>query len=480
MKDWRLKNHDWILTAVTFMLTFIGLVVIYSATFNAQTEIEGVGTVNRQLVFVMVGFIIYFLVSRIDPTFYKYIPIQAIIIGMTVGLLFYVWHFGDPVRNTNRWIEWGFVRIQPSEYAKIALILLNSAIIADVLTFQDKEEVNWSTRRGTFGGMKKMVFSAKHFTVLHPTLYRYGMGILLTALCIGLILVEPALGNASITTLICASLYIFGFPKQKYMLGLGAIGLLSANLLARVITFQPLYNLLGVSLVLEGFDVGLFFVSIIICLLLIIFLKLKILPVMLAVFVGIGLVLGASFAWNNVVKDYQKQRVEVFLNPEKDPQGAAWQLRQSRIAIGSGRLFGKGFLHGSQSKLRYLPEAYTDFIFAAFCEEFGLVGASFLLFLFGLLFTRIIRAARNASSYFKTLICVGVVVMLFVHVVINTGMNMGIMPITGIPLPLISYGGSSIMVTMIALGLVQAVNTYKDVTDMKGDMPLMSRTPWRE
>jgi rod shape determining protein RodA len=475
MRVLRLRNHDWFMTITIFLLMLIGLVVIYSATFNAQSALEGAGIVNRQLVFVILGFFVYLLVSNIDTAFYKYFPIQVLIFMVISGLLLYVWLFGDPVRNTNRWIEWGFVRIQPSEYAKVALILLNGGILSELLIRKAKEDINWGEiwKKKKFKDKISNLF--KNFTSFYPTLYIYGIAFLICAVCIILVLVEPALGNASILTLICISLFVIAYPRQEKLLGLIVIFLLMVNLAGQFVNFSFFYNLVGFSLVVQGYDLAVILVSMILILLLMYFLRLKILSVFLAIILGVATVFSISYVWNNVLKDYQRKRVEVFFNPEADPQGAGWQLRQAKIAIGSGRLFGKGFLQGSQSKLRYLPEAYSDFIFAAFCEEFGLVGATFVLGLYVFLILRVVATAKSAHTTYESLICVGVAVMLIVHVFVNTGMNMGLLPITGIPLPLISYGGSSVMVTMIALGLVQAVNKHKDIVDTQESLMITSQ-----
>ncbi|MFC1780144.1 FtsW/RodA/SpoVE family cell cycle protein [Patescibacteria group bacterium] len=461
------KNHDWFLTLAIFMLVLVGLVVIYSSTFTAQTPVEGLGTINRQFVFVILGFFIYFLISRIDPTYYKYIPVQILTFAVITGLLLYVWLFGDPVRSTNRWIEWGFIRIQPSEYAKIVLILLNSGILANVLVGKVKEEVNWGKVSTAKNWKERISKSFKNIRLSYPVIFIYGLAIAVNTLCIVLILVEPALGNAAITALISISLFLISFRKQKYVLGLALIIILAINSAGNFFNFSFLYEILGFSLILENFDLAVIFLTIIGILLITYTMRLKMIPVILTFIIGASAVFTISYTWENVLKPYQRQRVEAFFNPEEDPQGAGWQLRQAKIAIGSGRVFGKGFLQGSQSKLRYLPEAYSDFIFAAFCEEFGLVGATFVLGVYIFLLIRIVKTARSAQNNYEALICFGVAMMILVHVFINTGMNMGILPITGIPLPLISYGGSSVMVTMIALGLVQAVNMHKDTVGMQ-------------
>lgn len=171
--------------------------------------------------------------------------------------------------------------------------------------------------------------------------------------------------------------------------------------------------------------------------------------------VGSGIAL-LPFAWS-LLKEYQKSRLLVFLDPWSDPLGAGYNVIQSRIAIGSGGLFGKGFMQGMQSKLRFLPEPHTDFIFSVFSEEFGFLGAIFVLLLFGFLFWRLIDVGIRTKDARAKILVAGIVAWIWFQVVESIGMSMGLLPITGLPLPLMSYGGSSLLALSIALALVQSV-----------------------
>ncbi len=162
------------------------------------------------------------------------------------------------------------------------------------------------------------------------------------------------------------------------------------------------------------------------------------------------------------LKPYQKARILTFLNPEKDPLGAGYQIIQSKIAIGSGGLFGKGFLNGSQSYLDYLPEKHTDFIFTLFSEEFGFFGSIFILSLYALIVSRIIKIGNITRSNFGKLYCYSFATAFFIYVVVNMGMVLGLLPIVGSPLPILSYGGSSMMAIMLGLGIVMSCKIYKD------------------
>ena len=172
--------------------------------------------------------------------------------------------------------------------------------------------------------------------------------------------------------------------------------------------------------------------------------------------------ISAASGWF-LVKDYQKERILNFIDPSRNPRGSGYNAIQSMIAVGSGQLFGKGLGHGSQSQLNFLPEKHTDFIFAVISEELGFLGAAVIFILYGFLFYRMKETARMARDNLGYLITIGIILMIFLQVFINIGMNVGIMPVAGVPLPLLSYGGSSLVVTLVALGIVQ--NIYSKRTE---------------
>ncbi|HJZ86244.1 MAG TPA: rod shape-determining protein RodA [Polyangia bacterium] len=180
----------------------------------------------------------------------------------------------------------------------------------------------------------------------------------------------------------------------------------------------------------------------------------------LAVVAGASLV-GSPILWFFGLKDYQKQRLLSFLDPNRDPAGAGWHARQSIFAIGSGRLFGKGYLHGTQNQLNFLPEHWTDFPFAVWAEEWGFFGCTVLLLLYLFLVLWLVNLARQARDRFGAVACVGVAALLFWQVVVNVGMVTGILPVVGVTLPLFSYGGSSMLTVMAALGLAMNVSVRR-------------------
>jgi len=164
----------------------------------------------------------------------------------------------------------------------------------------------------------------------------------------------------------------------------------------------------------------------------------------------------------SLLKPYQKKRILTFLNPDSDPLGAGYQIIQSKIAIGSGGLFGKGFLKGSQAYLNFLPEKHTDFIFTLYSEEFGFIGSSFMIFLYFLITFRITMIGNITRSIFGKLYCYGFATAFFIYVVVNMSMVLGLLPIVGAPLPILSYGGSSMLAMMFGLGIVMSCNVYRN------------------
>ena len=175
-------------------------------------------------------------------------------------------------------------------------------------------------------------------------------------------------------------------------------------------------------------------------------------------FTGLGIVIVIiPILWSHM-KDYQKKRVITFLNPEKDPFGAGYHVIQSKIAIGSGGLTGKGFLHGTQSHLNFLPERHTDFIFSLINEEFGFIGGAFIIFLFGILIYRVLFISNTLKEPTAKILCVAVASFIFFQFFVNAAMVLGLMPVVGIPMPFISYGGSSLLTIMSMLGMVNSAS----------------------
>ncbi|MDB4940355.1 MAG: rod shape-determining protein rodA [Candidatus Doudnabacteria bacterium] len=175
------------------------------------------------------------------------------------------------------------------------------------------------------------------------------------------------------------------------------------------------------------------------------------------IYLFIALALFSGVAWKTLLHDYQKNRIEIFLNPDRDPKGKGYNVRQATIAIGSGGVFGRGLGKGLQSQLRFLPERQTDFIFASASEELGFLGSMVIITLYFILLFRLLIIYRQCRDDLSRFLIIGIFFMMLSQVVINVGMNMGIMPVTGIPLPMLSYGGSSLLTVAISMGIAEAV-----------------------
>ncbi|MFH1187625.1 MAG: rod shape-determining protein RodA [bacterium] len=184
-------------------------------------------------------------------------------------------------------------------------------------------------------------------------------------------------------------------------------------------------------------------------------------------FVAAGAILIGVLSWSFFLKPYQKDRVAVFLDPQSDPQGSGYHVTQSIIAIGSGQLFGKGLGFGSQSHLKFLPESHTDFIFAVIAEEMGFFSVVFFFALFAFLYYRLIKISKDSVDDFGSLLCVGIVISLFCQMFINLAMNMGILPVTGLPLPFVSFGGSSLIMSFVMIGVAQNVHVKSKLAGIK-------------
>ncbi len=416
-------KKDWLLFADIILIIAIGLATLYSTVIGTENMLSGGGVVNRQLIFILIGLVIYFVVVNFDYAFLSNIQSIVAICGVVILLLLVVLILGPEINGAKRWLLFGNFQLQPSEFAKLALIIST----AWLLSLKNK-----------FNIWKLAALS------LIP----------LAVMCL-LIFIEPD-AKTTIVMLILWSFVVFTIlPNQlRNLLFLGQV-VLSAIAAAMLPALSSTFIVLSV-IAFVMFVVSLFIE--------------KKFRLMLLLPLAIGIVGGLTvkFSWGiakNVLQDYQVARIEAFLNPDENTQGSGFQVEQSKVAIGSGMIFGKGFGHGTQSKLNFLPEHQTDFVFAAFAEEFGVMGSLVLISLYAFAIFRIIRISTLAHDTFGSLLCVGIGVKLLFEVFINIGVNLGIMPATGIPLPLMSSGGSMFLATMMALGLVQSVYRHREMID---------------
>lgn len=356
----KLAHLNWGLIILVCVIAGIGFTALYSA---AGGNFEPWAL--KQIIRFGVGFVMMLIIALIDIRFWYRIAYPAFAIGMV--LLVIVEFMGQIGMGAQRWINLGFIQIQPSEIMKIALVMAMARYFHAAST-ED---------------MKRIGF------LIIPAI--------LMALPIGLVLLQPNLGTATILAVDGVTMmFIAGAPLWIYILG--AVSL--AGLIPAV--------------------------------------------------------------WMFYMHDYQKQRVLTFLDPESDPLGAGYHITQSKIALGSGGIEGRGFLQGTQSKLNFLPEKETDFIFTLWAEEWGLLGGVILLLLFGLVFLYCGWIAFRCRHAFGRYLVFGLMVNFSLYVFINVAMVMGLIPVVGIPLPLVSYGGTAMLACLAGFGLILSASVHKD------------------
>lgn len=356
----KLGNLNWGLVLLITVIATIGFAALYSAA-NGSFEPWAL----KQIIHFMVGFVMMLVIAMIDIRFWYRIAYPTFLIGFV--LLVIVEFMGQIGMGAQRWINLGFIQIQPSELMKIALIMAMARYF----------------HAATNEDMKRLSF------LIVPAL--------MMVLPIGLVLLQPNLGTATILAVDGVTMmFIAGAPLWIYILG------------------------------------------------------------------GASLVALIPAVWMFYMHDYQKQRVLTFLNPESDPLGAGYHITQSKIALGSGGVDGRGFLQGTQSKLNFLPEKETDFIFTLWAEEWGLLGGTLLLLLFGLVFLYCGWIAFRCRHAFGRYLVFGLMVNFSLYVFINVAMVMGLIPVVGIPLPLVSYGGTAMLACLAGFGLIMSASIHKD------------------
>lgn len=445
----RFFKQDIVLSFLTILLAFVGLVTVFSTTYSIGKPVSA--DFIQQLIFMLVGTIIFILIICFDSNWLKEPKFVGLVVVFTLATLVLVLFAGEVIYGTRRWLNFGSFSFQPSEFAKLTVILVTAATFVSTKRIQLTKLINLLQPQRSPGhkqNLKKLLVTNYRLLLMLPII----MVIIL------LVWLQPSLGN-SVIIFVLWLLLLSTLIQSPYKLYSAILILaLGINTSLRIFNLDSLYYAIDFSFVFAGLDLGIILVSTLASLFLGRLVNLKVITVV--ILLGIGLLVGISthFGWENLLSQYQRDRVTAYINPDADPLGAYWQVNQAKIAIGSGQILGKGFLQGTQSSSGLLPFAYTDFAYAAFTEQFGLVGSLFLLGLLYVMVMRIIYIAQNANDNFGKLICFGVAIMLTLNIVINIGMNLGLMPVTGVPLPLVSYGGSSVLVNLIGLGLVQMVH----------------------
>jgi len=417
----RNKGFEIYLLVNVFLINIVGLITIYS------TSIEKGGLalsnhISRQLLIVLLALLIYYIVSKIDYTYLKQKPI--LIIMMTVNLVFLtsVLLLGVERNGAKRWLDLGVFDLQPSEFGKFFLIIIGANLL------QAKEDLSAYKRLFVF--------------------------IMYTILCLGLVFIEPDAGMTLIISIIVIVTIVFGFRNRFKVVGM--LGIFCAAYLGGlfIITRNPYILYFSIAMLVVSaiwYVINKHAKSVRIV---------KLDAFISVVIVLLALVFGlfSRQVYNDVFESYMRERVDDFIAlVRSDQENYDPNIVQSMVAIGSGEIIGKGFGHGTQSKLQFLPEHRTDFIFATFSEEFGFIGSVILLLLFLILFLQLFYIASTLEDKFASIIVFAYGFKLLIETLVNMGMNLAVSPATGVPLPFVSAGGSHMIVNYIGLGVVVSI-----------------------
>ncbi len=351
------ERIDWILFGAVILISGAGILTMDS--FVSPSKFS-----EKQLIWLLVSLSIFFLASFIDWRFLRKSKMNIIAFLISTGLLLLLFLSGSIFKGARSWFNLGSFAFQPTDFAKLALILLLAKY-----------------------------FSRRHVEIRHVR--HILVSGLYAFIIFTLVLLQPDFGSAIIVFFVWLGMVLVSGISKRHLLFVFAVGLVSFVLL-----------------------------------------------------------------WSFVFKDYQKARIASFISPLADIRGAGYNAYQSTIAVGSGGLFGKGIGYGSQSKLHFLPEYQTDFIFASYAEEWGFAGILILLGLYGVVLWRILAISYKGETNFEILYGLGLCVIFLSHIVIHAGMNVGLLPVTGTTIPFMSYGGSHMLVEFLGLGILMGMKNY--------------------
>jgi rod shape determining protein RodA len=400
MIEQRYSLPDFWIFASVIGLVAIGLVGNYSTSF-AEGELT-YGHFYRQLLWGAIGFGGMVFMASLPTRFFQSTAYFLYALGIVTLLAVFV--VGHEQMGAKRWIEMGPFQFQPSEFAKVTTILGIAQLLSD---YPREIGKSWMTLAVVGAALLPM----------------------------GLILVQPDLGTSLVYPMVMFCLLAWAGVPLWHLL------LLLTPILAVITSWHTLLHLSVMTVLLVGVYLA----------------RKQLVTVVLAAVIFLGIGVATPHLWGKL-HPYQQKRLLTFVNPEADPLGSAYQLIQSKIAIGSGQIAGKGFLHGTQTQLKFLPEGHTDFIYSAWSEEFGFMGSMAVVLLFAIFFYRGIRVAAKAHNTFNSLVTAGIVSLLVLQALTNLLMTVGFLPVTGVPLPFVSYGGSSLLSCMGQSGIVLGVS----------------------
>lgn len=399
----RLKKEssiDWLLLISTLVLITFGLVSIYSAVYGSSIDTN----FNKQLISIIIGLSVLAVTIFIPDNIIRLISYPTYI--ASIILLIAVLFIGESVYGTKGWISLGGFNLQPAELAKIGCLMA----IATYLSGKGKDI---------------------------RTLRDLGVSLLIILFPASLIFLQPDVGSASVLfAMFLGILFWTGF----------------SSLFLYTIIISPILVVLSLK------DMTWYYIGLGISSISMFFFKSKIYYIILSVIIFVSLGYLAPMIYDNLMS-HQQNRIDSFLDPDLDPQGAGYNVIQSKVAVGSGGIIGKGFLEGTQTQLRYIPMQWTDFIFSVPAEEFGLIGSALILMFYLILLNRTLNIAFISEDRYFSIIAAGALFIFLYHIVINVGMVIGLMPVMGIPLPFMSYGGTSMIFNLILIGLL--LNAYR-------------------
>lgn len=445
-----IKNLDWITIMLYVILVFLGWINIYAAVYNEdhQSILDATQRYGKQLIWIGAAFFIAIIILLIDSKFYSAFayPTQIVMICLLLAVLM----FGVEVNGARSWFQLGSIRFQPAEFAKFATCLamarylsqynfkihrIKSLFITGIILLTPAALILLQNDTG----------SALVYSVFILVLYREGLSgfVLLLVLLAALLFVFTLVYSSFTVSLLIMTIAAISLKLINVQLKQIAIALASL-----VGSFGVLWLInKGAKLEFNNFSLTIIATILNAIPFLIFIYRQKITKAALVLLMVIGSLFytfSVSYIFDKILEPHQQERINELLGIQSDPYGAGYNVNQSKIAIGSGGFYGKGFLNGTQTKYNFVPEQSTDFIFCTVGEEWGFLGSGFVLLLQLGLILRLIFLAEKQRSSFSRIYGYGVASILFFHIAINVGMTIGLAPVIGIPLPFFSYGGSSL------------------------------------
>jgi rod shape determining protein RodA len=407
------QHVDWLTIGLYLILMTIGWISIYAASYNEEHKsiLDLSHNYGKQLLWIGTSLLLAILILMMDARFFE--AFAWLIYLFFILLLLATLFLSPEVKGTHAWIEIGMFKLQPSEFAKFATSLALAKYLGQLEIRIEKP-------------ITKII------------------SLIIILLPASIIILQNDMGSALVFASFIFVLYREGLSPTVLIVGFFAVLLLVLALMIQPIILLQI--IAGISML---------------TLLLMRKTRKNILTILILGAVSASLVMSVSLIYEHVLKPHQQQRIDVLLGKQTDPKGAGYNVNQSIIAIGSGGLTGKGFLQGTLTKFDFVPEQSTDFIFCTIGEEWGFMGSSLLLLLFLALFYRLLHIAERQKSAFNRIYAYGVASVLFFHVMVNIGMTIGLLPVIGIPLPFISYGGSSLWAFTILLFILIRLDRHR-------------------